>query len=423
MKTVLAKIRAINPEQFGVFALLVLWASTTFSIALMEITFVVALIFWAFYRYQVKKRTGVHIGNDGAVSPQLWIPLALFFTCVVISFFLSEYPKQSFRGVFKIAKPLLVFIMASDLFRAQKNQVRFDLAFLITFLLVTVDSGYQYFAGKDFLRGFPAQDSSAGLRLVGPFGDFGKMSAYLIMVFPIFLLRFWSGFSHAGQRKRSFFFLILAALAFLLLYLTRCRGPIVALVLSMGCLFIFKRWFKALGIGVLLFIALLAVTPRGMIIHLDAESKEQSIVERVELWKRAFDVIRARPWFGTGINTYSVAHEKYDTNKNWRVRGYYAHNGYLQLAAEIGIPGICFFFLFLLSFFLVSLRRINRICDPPARLSLNGALTGLLAFLLYGLFDTNLQSPQSLMSFWFLAGVVLAWPGPEKTERATTSNK
>ena len=35
-------------------------------------------------------------------------------------------------------------------------------------------------------------------------------------------------------------------------------------------------------------------------------------------------------------------------------------------------------------------------------------LTGLLAFLIYATGDNNLQSPPSLMKFWFLAGILMA---------------
>lgn len=407
MRSFLEKIKNINVPQWAATALLILWASATFSIALMEISFVAALALWSFYFFS-EKVPGNFFTQKGVCPPKLWIPLSVFFLIVLISFIPSEYPKESFRGVLKILKPLLVFVMTADLFRAEKKMKQFDLAFLIIFLLVLADSSIQYAFGKDLLRGFPAQDSSAGLRLVGAFGDFGRMSAYLILIIPVFSMRFWSEFRSANNRTKSLWALFLALAGLALLYLTRCRGPIVALALSVTCLFVYKRWFKALGICAVLFFVLFALTPRGMIIHLDAESKEQSLVERVELWKRATDVIKAKPWLGTGINTYNVAHEKYDTNKNWRVRGYYAHNGYLQLAAEIGIPGIFFLLLFLLLFFRRGLKVASAIRGSPEELEQLGILTGLLAFLIYALADTNLQSPQSLMSFWFLAGVLLA---------------
>lgn len=410
-----ALVLKIDFMKWTVTALLVLWASTTFSMALMQIMIVVAILLWSaslLRSRSMKTEIRALFDQSGACPPVLWAPLALFFFWVILSFFASEYPRESFRGVLKVAKPMLVFFMAADLFRDVSNRRKFDLAFLITFLMVLFDSSIQYAFGKSILRGYPAQESGAGLRLVGPFGDFGKMGSYLILVIPVFALRFVSDFKSALTRKKSFYALALALTAFALLYLTRCRAPVLALVASFFALFLFKRWFKAIGIGLALFMVLLAATPKAMIIHLDADSREQSIVERVELWKRALDVIDSKPWIGTGINTYDVAHEKYDTKRNWRVRGYYAHNGYLQLAAEIGVPGVLFFVVFLVSLFRRGVQKARAARGSPEEWTILGLMTGLLAFLIYALSDTNLQSPQPLMAFWFMAGVLLALQNP-----------
>jgi putative inorganic carbon (hco3(-)) transporter len=405
---IMINIRNLDFRNYTVISMLVLWASLTFSIALTEIAFVSAFIFWIGWHIQLKKGLCQTVSSGGKSDWVFWTPLALFFLSVLISFFTSEYPKQSFRGLFKIAKPLLAFMMAIDLFGDTQSQKRFRGIFLGTFLLVLIDCSIQYAFGKDILRGFAAEQSAAGIRLVGPFGNFAKMATYLVLVVPVFGMRFWSDFTRPEHRKKSFYSLGLAIAGFVLLYLTRCRAPVVALVLSSGLLFIYKRWFKVLGIALLLCLALLAIAPRGVIIHQDAQGKEQSIVERFELWKRALDVVEAKPWTGTGINTYNVAHEKYDKEQNWRVRGYYAHNGYLQLTAEIGLPGIFFFLLFLLMFFRRILGGLGAICNSPEEYARLGLLTGLLAFLIYAAADNNLQSPPSLMFFWFTAGILFA---------------
>ena len=415
------KIRDLDLRSYAISSMLVLWASTTFAIALMEIALVCALIFWIGWHIQLKMGIRHNAPADRAfkiheIDWAFWTPLAIFFILVLASYFTSEYPKESFRGIFKVAKPLLAFMMAIDLFRDTSSQKRFDGIFLATFLLVTIDCSIQYAFGKDLLRGFAAGQSAAGIRLVGPFGNFAKMATYLVLVIPVFGMRFWNDLTRPEPRKKSFYNFALTLAGFALLYLTRCRGPVVALVLSSGILFIYKRWFKALGIALLLCLVLLAAIPRNVLVHQDAEKKEQSIVERFELWKRALDVIKAKPWTGTGINTYNAAHEKYDKEKNWRVRGYYAHNGYLQLTAEIGLPGIFFFLLFLFMFFRKVLGGLGAIRGSPEEYTRLGLLTGLLAFLIYAACDNNLQSPPSLMFFWFSAGILMARQTPSYPE-------
>ena len=407
-------IRNLDLRSYAVISLMVLWAALTFSIALTEIAIVCAVICWVGWHLQLKNATGTFFlcTRKGSEARQIdwffWAPLAIFFVLVLVSYFTSEYPKQSFRGIFKIAKPLLVFIMAIDLFDDAKSQKRFNGIFLATFLLVVIDCSIQYAFGKDLLRGFAAEHSTAGIRLVGPFGNFAKMATYLVLVIPILGMRFWNDFRQPEQRKRAFYALALTVAALVLLYLTRCRGPIVALVLSLGFLCVYKRWFKALGLAAVLCLALLAIAPHRVIIHQDAQGKEQSLVERFELWKRALDVIEAKPWTGTGINTYNSAHEKYDKQQNWRVRGYYAHNGYLQLTAEIGLPGIFFFLLFLVMYFRKVFGGLGATRGSAEEYTRLGLLMALLAFLIYATADNNLQSPPSLMMFWYLAGVLMA---------------
>jgi O-antigen ligase len=460
-------IRNIDAQKWAVVSLMVLWVSTTFSIALMEIAFICALVFWL--GWCIQSRSVEKKADKSRTDWALWVPLALFFITVLISFFFSEYPKQSFRGLLKIAKPLLVFLMASDLFRDTRSQKKFDGIFLATFLLVVIDCSFQYAFGKDILRGFVAEQSGAGLRLVGPFGNFAKMATYLVLVIPVFGMRFWSGWTRPEHRKKSFYSFAMTLAGFALLYLTRCRGPVIALVLSLVILFAFKRWFRTLGMLTIFCLVLLAVVPRGAIIHRDLWGKDQSLEERHYLWRRAIDVITAKPFSGTGINTYDKSHAKYDTLRQkkrlaiaeppvttqlnpdgsltfisrtgtWRsdreqksivingksyhlaqdpsgeyyvwndlvAYGYYAHNGYLQLTAEIGIPGLCFFLLFLFMLFRRSLQSIHQMRGSPEEYAQLGILTGLLAFLIYAAFDNNLQSPPSLMFFWFSTGILVA---------------
>jgi O-antigen ligase len=415
-------IRNLDLKAYAAISMLVLWASLTFSIALTEIAFVCALLLWLGWHIRLKIRVppngpmhkpsvmgniDVDVIHSQKIDWAFWAPLVLFSIFVLASYFTSEYPKQSFKGLLKIAKPLLAFVMAMDLFGDTKSQKRFDGIFLATFLLVTIDCSIQYAFGKDLLRGFAAEPSAAGLRIVGPFGNFAKLSTYLVLVTPVFGLQFWSDFSSSESRRKSWYSLALALVGITLLYLTRCRGPLVALVVSVGVLFVYKCWFKMLAIAFVLVLAMVALMPRNVLIHQDAQGKEQSVVERFELWKRALDVIEAKPWTGTGINTYNVAHAKYDKEKNWRVRGYYAHNGYLQLTAEIGIPGLCFFLLFLFMLFRRSLQSIHQMRGSPEEYAQLGILTGLLAFLIYAAFDNNLQSPPSLMFFWFSSGILM----------------
>jgi len=154
--------------------------------------------------------------------------------------------------------------------------------------------------------------------------------------------------------------------------------------------------------GIIAFFAL----PDYMLIHFDAYRKEQSISERFMLWERAADVIKAHPFLGVGINTYNKVHEKYDTKKDSRVKGYYAHNGYLQLGAEIGLFGLAAFVIFILLYFSKLIYRArDSIPDLLLKDSLKGVLAGCFGFLCLVMVDTVFHSYQSSLLFWLFMGL------------------
>ncbi|HRK61569.1 MAG TPA: hypothetical protein PLY88_03355, partial [Candidatus Omnitrophota bacterium] len=92
---------------------------------------------------------------------------------------------------------------------------------------------------------------------------------------------------------------------------------------------------------------------------------------------------------------------------NWRVKNYYAHNGYLQTASEIGIPGT----MALVSFFIWWLW-INKPSakDKTAVAEIRwGLLGGSIAFLIFCMGDTAMHSLQPVAAFWFVLGLLGAF--------------
>ncbi len=392
-----------NFKALTFYGLCAFWAALTFSNALTEITFVASLVFWI--AYQLQRRSLIL----GPLPKPIWIPLAGFILLCLFSLLWSEYPAQSVRGIFKWLQQMMVFFMVVDIFRDEKSLSRFEVVFLGVLVLVVTNGFWQYFAGKDFLRGFERHASNAGFRISGSFKTYGQLGAYLISTIPFVAALAWKPSQVKKVSWRSLLLGILFAASLVVLFWTRSRGAFVAFGTGLIFFLLFKRKF--------LFLLLLSVAiggaffilPKGMIIHMDIEGKEQSLVERYYLWDRALQVIRAKPWGGTGVNTYAAAHNKYDRTQNWRVRSYYAHNGYLQLAAETGLLSLFLFLFFLFQYFYQSLKKLKGIESPEIRAASAGLLVGVFNFLVLCLVDTDLHNPQPVMIFWFLMGLQWAY--------------
>jgi O-antigen ligase len=195
-----------------------------------------------------------------------------------------------------------------------------------------------------------------------------------------------------------------------LLIWTRSRGAFLSFLIGGVLWMVFTKKFKWLIAAGLIIVGAFFIVPKSMIIHQNAEGQEQSIVERYYLWDRAMNVIKARPLTGTGINTYTAAHAKYDKTNNWRVRDYYAHNGYLQAAAETGIPSILFLLVFLGIYYQRSLRpKLSGTEASSDKLLRQGLMIGLANFLVLTCVDTVFHNPQAVTVFWFLLGLQYAY--------------
>lgn len=124
---------------------------------------------------------------------------------------------------------------------------------------------------------------------------------------------------------------------------------------------------------------------------------------RITYWQEAWRMIKEYPIFGVGVNAYSLAAPQYKIS--W---GGYPHNCYLQMLAEIGIPGFFCFIWLLYRLFKNSVRKLKDINDPFCRMILLGAMAAFGGFLLHSFFDTFFYSVQLGSFMWIMMGFIVA---------------
>ncbi len=367
-----------------------------FSKALLEIFLTVAFVAWFISK--------ILDHSPLCTKRGLFIIVGLFIIASSISAFSSGYPLTAARGIIKLIKYSMVFLISADLFQDPAVLKRMSRVACACFCLIVFDSIVQCFSGKDFILGLPLQFTDRQIRVTGPFIFYGLLAAFLIVALPILA-------AFVFNKNANWLYRILVAgltiVSLLLLYKTHSRGAWLAA---------FGSWllFALLTRKKILFLFLVSTffiipffLPHNALIHLDAERKEQSVVERYYLWNRAVDVIKARPLFGCGVNTYILNYPEFDTIKNWRVPGYYAHNGYLQLTAETGLVSFSLF-LFIILFSFVSGYQASRRATPENKLFVVATISGFTALLFQASVDTTLHNLQSAILIWFMAGLLIA---------------
>ncbi len=137
-----------------------------------------------------------------------------------------------------------------------------------------------------------------------------------------------------------------------------------------------------------------------------AAGAEQSMEERVEPGLYALAMIKDYPALGAGGGTFYVNFPKYRPDV---VTAYFdfAHNDYVQFAAETGLLGLALLGLVVLATLFVAVKVLVERRDPLARGVAFGCTMGIVALMIHSWVDFNLQIPANALTFVVL--LALGW--------------
>lgn len=137
------------------------------------------------------------------------------------------------------------------------------------------------------------------------------------------------------------------------------------------------------------------------------ERDQDSLTARLMMWNSGLQIIRDYPLTGSGLNTYRVGavRARYPVEDFERIP--HAHNEWVQIGTDLGIPGLLVF----AGWFVVigwMLLRVWRTGDLQARAFALATGCGLAAHLFYGLGDAIPLWDRFAFVFWWLIGLALA---------------
>ena len=239
-------------------------------------------------------------------------------------------------------------------------------------------------------------------RMVGPYKNPNDLATYF-MVSGLLLLS-----QVLNRSNRRWPQMLLLGLVFGSLVWIQSTGAILGLGVGIGLLVLLnrenrRRVIALIGVAVL-FAALFLFLERHNL-HDVLRLSDAASRDRLTMWHTAYAMIRSKPLLGLGYNTFMANYDHYVGNSAaWPA---YAHNCYLQIAAESGLIGLAVFMAFLF----YSLKTCFRAAWATKDTLLMGLLAGLIAFLVQSTFDTNLYAVRQAVLFWTLAGLTLGLSG------------
>ncbi|MCL5435647.1 MAG: O-antigen ligase family protein [Patescibacteria group bacterium] len=274
-------------------------------------------------------------------------------------------------------------------------------------------------------------------RVVGTWQHPSYLGMYLAMMLPVGVYLLFQD-SRAGRLEKILVWLGLVAIGAVLL-LTNTRSSALAGSLGAGLVFVFAVFgqglksegqrfgarFAVLGLavaaGILLyqfvFVSEIYSKPQasrvdasatiwGRFLRTDSMSTE-SLVQRSELYKLAWQEFVSHPLTGIGAKNFSYAvEEKFG-------QGTDAHNVFLQFLAETGILGTLSFVALFLGLLWSMFWRLLYPADPELRLLRLVLFVELLLVLFDSQFNNPLFSLRLVGVFWILIGAFYALPKHE----------
>lgn len=154
----------------------------------------------------------------------------------------------------------------------------------------------------------------------------------------------------------------------------------------------------------------------------EVTSENFAVVERMAHWQAGWYMFLDHPLLGVGAGNYPVAYEDYYL-AGWREPLGHAHNYYLNMAAETGLPGLAALLLLLgLAFRTIGRGLAQTSADPDRRALLAGILGSFVVLAVHNLFDNLLVHGMQVQVGFLLGAAVSTASAPAGAPRAAEAH-
>jgi putative inorganic carbon (HCO3(-)) transporter len=313
----------------------------------------------------------------------------------------------------------LLFYLASRLTPRERRELT-DIIVIVG-ILIGFYALYQYFFGlrhtleyiKRTQPNLFAEEFLGRMRVFATFVSPNIFASYIAMVLFIVM----GAFVSYARRERiiCIFCILVMALA---LILTKSLGGILTFALVIPVFLFFVIFLRAPGsepkkiflrkivfgavLVIICFIVVSGLVMRQRIGQLaDLQNPGNSFTQRLYYWQASLRMAKEHPLTGVGWRQFGLNYKFYKVPS--ANMSNYAHNAYLQVLAETGIPGCLFLLLTVFIFFKRGLKAIRE-CGNEQGLKI-GLFCAGIAFLAHNLFEASFYFGQVSFLWWLILGM------------------
>lgn len=340
-------------------------------------------------------------------SPVNWAIVA-YFGLATISILWSHAFVSTAKAIIREGGYVLSAFYLFQVYATNRRRLMiFLVATLVTHMLLTL-----YGFGTQAVGGIRIYDDIA----MPFFENHCIYAAYLCVTF-CFLISF------AMTGTRGTWQLVCAmctGIVGLAIALTFVRASWISLVVVLGYLIVRLRR-RSVGVDLLvllmaamsILLLVLASTDVGELIWQRittvGDTQYVSNHDRIDRWMAAYRMWIDHPVTGVGYGAYPDIYSEYvffQEAYSTEIR-MGAHNLYLEILAELGIPGLLVFLTLLIVFRNEATFVQNRTADPVIQACMLGAKAGMLSILAHSFFNNLGPSDKISLTLWLLFSIVL----------------
>ncbi len=280
---------------------------------------------------------GLFMGGNPVRMPTPFLLFSAFLLWALITSFISPFSDVAIDAVMERCKLLIIILLALNAFQTE-GQLRFYLLFVLGCFMLFPARGT--FIGGDTVMG----------RVVWNFiyNNPNDLAALSLLALGIALAITFSEAAWTYVRLGAVFS---AVLLLIVILRTQSRGTFLGLVVATAPAFIpmlFKQLRRAIVVGIVVALVANFTVPQTLWDRLSGIQKltstdtiaeadtEGSAGQRFEILKVGWQIFLDHPVFGVGLGAYPLANNMYSPSLGKRD----THNTYVNLAAEVGLPGL-----------------------------------------------------------------------------------
>ncbi len=382
------------------------FGSRIVGLNLTNILLIIVIMGWIF--------NSVSNGKTLLVKSALNLMVALFCLWGLLSLFWAKYLYASYYDMESFFILFKRWITPIFLYYVTLNMVRDKDTFRkIIFVMMLATFIVSLMAIRDYMNaGTGSLESS---RVGGVFeqpNTLGGFFVYNMFFFAAFLFYYWKSLKY-------WLLLIPFLTCFRGIMVTFSRGAYLACGFGGFMLTFFRSKILFVMATALLIFALLnpAILPQGIqyrlastfggkkVISAELEDiTDASAGKRLLLWQGAIEMIKDQPLFGFGYGVFPSVIGLYVPQLPFTD----AHNTYLILAAEMGIPALLIFLIILVMLIKNAWWLLARTKDKYFKAFALGMLGGMFGLIAVNMFGSRLNSEEVSAYFWMYAGLVMA---------------